>query len=975
MDDCRLFRSAGELLVLGGTEYRIEAVEGAGGSCVVYLAVYEDFLNKGTFHHVLIKELFPLSSKGDIFRGADGAVCCMGKGAELMGQYKNGFLRGNRANLMLLEKSPATVSGNINSYEAYGTFYSVLPAHGGTNLKFAIESGGQIKTIKDSAHIIMNVLDAVECFHKNGTLHLDISPDNILLLPKQALLIDYNSVWLMDGQTDAGGYFFSEKDGYTAPEVRLREIKNICPATDIYSVCALWFHMLVKRRLDEEEIIKNKIAEPLSEALGRFDGEYATVTCKAVQIIKKGLHVLPRKRYQSVQELRDDVEELLLRIDQKGISQAALWEGSLRDYRAIRHDEGLRLNRSVRTGNGEIFSAKSCETWLNDGAKLLLRGAGGMGKTSLLTDLWKDSIGQYDPQAPAAVYVPLMDYQAAGGESCFIQKYLLRHICLQEDGGMKEALHELNRQLDAAGGLKLVLLLDGLNEAGSACRPLLTEIEALGRKPSLGILIADRSDSVKEYGLGSFHTIELLSLSEEAVRQELAGDGLNFPSEKGLQTLLGNPMLLTLYRETMKTAAESENESGFEDQGEGMDTDKLVGLYLESLLARLRRTDAGNQAEQLRHAYILQHFLPCIAGSMKRRKRTILTVKELCALAEADYCHLQEKVFGLAFPEYLGKSRLILEGIKSGMEWFDYAAGEQLSGRLDLIRRSGDGNYCLVHENFAGYLSGLAEKNRRRINAYKRKAGGKKALAAAGLMATLAGAGAGLWNVQGFGNLSESEQYKLKEVLYQTSKNLGTLGMQIDIQQQILDSALQKEVLEGDKAALERFLETYDYRLGQVSGYNFERSKNEKLFDELEGMGTDIPTAVLKELFTKTFEMDMIMEDGMAHLEEGILREVLSYSEKETLALSYKNYLDAYADVTYREINVVLSQLDSDMTGELLEIIGQTAVFRNYIRVYSFEGKSEETLKVELDTAKAYLTECMNKMKTLGYDIHIMDWR
>lgn len=69
----------GSRLTLGGVEYTIEAVEGSGSSAVVYRAAYEDALNRGALHRVLIKELFPLSAQGGIERAPDGGVVCTGR--------------------------------------------------------------------------------------------------------------------------------------------------------------------------------------------------------------------------------------------------------------------------------------------------------------------------------------------------------------------------------------------------------------------------------------------------------------------------------------------------------------------------------------------------------------------------------------------------------------------------------------------------------------------------------------------------------------------------------------------------------------------------------------------------------------------------------------------------------------------------------------------------------------------------------
>ena len=75
-------RAIGEILLLGGVEYRIEKVEGYGGSAIVYLASYPDALNRESIHLVYIKELFPWHPKGLIYRNEEGEICCMPKPME-----------------------------------------------------------------------------------------------------------------------------------------------------------------------------------------------------------------------------------------------------------------------------------------------------------------------------------------------------------------------------------------------------------------------------------------------------------------------------------------------------------------------------------------------------------------------------------------------------------------------------------------------------------------------------------------------------------------------------------------------------------------------------------------------------------------------------------------------------------------------------------------------------------------------------
>ena len=116
------------------------------------------------------------------------------------------------------------------------------------------------------------------------------------------------------------------------------------------------------------------------------------------------------------------------------------------------------------------------------------------------------------------------------------------------------------KRQEEGGGV--VLLLDGLNEAGRKRRALLQEVEELGNKPGVGILVSDRSDSVKEYGLRAFCTASLLPLTGEQVLRELEEDGLACPQEGELRDLLRNPMMLSLYRKTARPDQEGGNVPG-----------------------------------------------------------------------------------------------------------------------------------------------------------------------------------------------------------------------------------------------------------------------------------------------------------------------------------------------------------------------------------------------------------------------------
>ena len=92
MGNGRKERAAGEILRLGGVDYRLESVMGCGSSAIVYNAVYEDELNRDCVHRVLLKELFPYDPGGRIYRGEDGEICCLPEAEDHMDTCRRLFL-------------------------------------------------------------------------------------------------------------------------------------------------------------------------------------------------------------------------------------------------------------------------------------------------------------------------------------------------------------------------------------------------------------------------------------------------------------------------------------------------------------------------------------------------------------------------------------------------------------------------------------------------------------------------------------------------------------------------------------------------------------------------------------------------------------------------------------------------------------------------------------------------------------------
>lgn len=710
MPDQRNLRNPGEIIILGGISYQLEDIEGYGYSSIVYKASYRDELDPKAFHHVFIKELYPLTEDESIYRMKNGNIGFTADGKSKMEFYRKQFFVSNRINLELLSQIPSGAPGNINSYEAYGTFYSVLSLHGGNNLMKLLVKDHKKYSLRESIVITQKLLTALDIFHKNKLLHLDISPDNILLLPDQALLIDYNSVWDIQNNSQ-DEFFISEKRGYSAPEVRKRQFHSIHYCTDLYSVCAVFFHLIMRRPLQAKEIYGNGLHQCFSSKLEVFQDMKKTVNSKTVAILLKGLHRLPELRYQSVSELAFDLEELLNLIDSKGISLSILWENSRTAYFHTPQAKEKYIRQSIKLQSGEIITAEEVMRQLENGHQLLLTGAAGMGKTRLLMELWKQNVTAYFPQSAVLIYVPLKDYQNFVGKHSFIRDMILREILFaDEQANYQDSLHELELLFSKKrkNHVNIILLLDGLNEAGPRREPLLREIEKLGEKAGIGILLTERTTQVQEYGLKTFDSSELQPLTADTVKQALIQANCRFPESQALEDALCNPMMLGLYKRVL-TLSEDNQEKPEEIQGIH-DINDLVKLYLDELLISQLRIDAGDEVMQLNHRYILQHLYPSIAAAMTKKKKTVLTYDELMTVVQQSYKMLTDSAFNRQFREYTGKSRLMLCSMNK-LQWFDFTISEQLISNMGLLVKSSGGNYSLTHDNYQQYLTTVAKNN------------------------------------------------------------------------------------------------------------------------------------------------------------------------------------------------------------------------------------------------------------------------
>lgn len=316
--DHRRILPEGFVLKSKNRSYIIEAYISEGANSIVYQAFYQDELMPEYTHTVLIKELYPFEPQGKIKRNTDWNLEIAPEADAFFQYHKKSFLLGNQAHLTLASVGSDRIAENLDSFEANGTFYTVLTAKKGQVLSERMERGERFDTLTDVILCIKNLLHALQPFHSHNMLHLDISPDNIFLLtpdeedrcPTEVLLLDFNSVYV-DGSVFASEeQYYMGKPEYMAPEVTLHRKEELGPWTDLYSVSAVMYEIITGEKLAEDRELEKE--GELVSSYSRLLLHEKEVSAETLnEILRKGLQILPGKRYQSVSEMLEDIQKLL----------------------------------------------------------------------------------------------------------------------------------------------------------------------------------------------------------------------------------------------------------------------------------------------------------------------------------------------------------------------------------------------------------------------------------------------------------------------------------------------------------------------------------------------------------------------------------------------------------------------------------------------------------------------------------------
>ncbi|MCD8239595.1 MAG: hypothetical protein LUC92_09720 [Clostridiales bacterium] len=374
-------------------KYVIKSEIGRGSSCIVYDAFYRDDI--GAVHNIRLKECYPYIIK--LHRYEDNINTANEAEEEKFNLYKEQFKTTYKINTEIQNKS-GLINSTVNSSDIFfanNTVYAAEQLNEGKDY-------GKIdfEPIHETLIRIRTLSLIIQNYHKQGYLHLDIKPENILILPEtkeQMILFDFDSIVKIDNIKQNKDVRLSYSEGYGAPELKQGRLSKIGFAADIYEIGALTYFKLFGKTPGLNERKQN--AKYDFEELKLKSSKYQPKLYRKLEnFFHKTLSSAVNLRWQSMAEVIEALDELISLSD---LSKTFLYDNFIyntdtfigREEELCELEEGLEENHAVFLhGIGGIGKSEIAKRFLKNNRKsfgtiLVLNFKGSLKDTILSQDV------------------------------------------------------------------------------------------------------------------------------------------------------------------------------------------------------------------------------------------------------------------------------------------------------------------------------------------------------------------------------------------------------------------------------------------------------------------------------------------------------------------------------------------------------------------------------------------------------------
>ena len=287
-----------------GTErktYHIEKMLGRGGFGITYLATAEEFV--GNIPQTTSYTIKEFCTANVCIRQEDGSITVPDHEREDFESDKADFLREAKRLYEMRQEGIVPVN---EVFEANGTAYYVMQYLGEMSLvKYVKENGGNLDE-EEAKRIAIAVSNALDYIHKQKVTHLDVKPENIMMLKRRngsitPVLIDFGLAchYKKNGSSTSKHSATGITEGYS-PLEQYAGIEKFSPEADIYALGATLYFMLTgKAPLKAADMSAQYLFKTLPDGLS--DG--------TIEVLRKSMEKMAERRIKTIAEFQKIINQ------------------------------------------------------------------------------------------------------------------------------------------------------------------------------------------------------------------------------------------------------------------------------------------------------------------------------------------------------------------------------------------------------------------------------------------------------------------------------------------------------------------------------------------------------------------------------------------------------------------------------------------------------------------------------------------
>ena len=195
----------------------------------------------------------------------------------------------------------------LQSGEIDGILYFTMPFIEGESLRKRLDREGALP-LSEGIRILRQIASALSYAHRNGVVHRDIKPDNVLLSDEFALVADFGVARALSASTSTGDVRLTSggvalgTPAYMAPEQALAD-PDIDHRADIYAFAILAYEVLTGAPPFRGKSAQATLAAHVVQAPDPIESKRADIPPGIAEMVMRSLEKKPADRPQSAAEI------------------------------------------------------------------------------------------------------------------------------------------------------------------------------------------------------------------------------------------------------------------------------------------------------------------------------------------------------------------------------------------------------------------------------------------------------------------------------------------------------------------------------------------------------------------------------------------------------------------------------------------------------------------------------------------------